>query len=695
MPVGEYYQKYGPVHRRRSQSGNADNGEPPRRDENDEKKSSKSHARRKNPLADEGREAPRPRREHIPDSDGVVSPTPARTRQQREQAAESGAVRSRSRRSSPLLRPFSLRQFLMVLLIAVLTAPLILPYAIHLLYINRAIPGVSIQGVPLGNLDRQSIQTIVAARHLTFTRHPLTLSYKGQVWNPSLEELGVTIDPQQIADTAFMTGKHGGPLTRWQELVMLVQDGIDSAPQLVIDEPQLQTYLLGIAEEFEYSPRDAELSVAGGVVNGTPGVTGRQVLVDETAHEIVVALQTLTAQEVTIRSRDLPPAIDDQDLQVAQVQAQHLLTPTMVLTHRDQIYRWEPEKLAELVHIDAGDEQLKVEIDQEQLAEAVEGLAQRVDSGSVEPRLGFQDGALQIVAAGREGWRIKQKKAVERIIAALQSTTTTRRTVALPIENLYPGITASNLDDLGIVELVAEGKSSFAGSADYRITNIKAGAAHLDGVLIAPGEEFSFNTQIGDINAENGFVEGYAVIGNRTQLEWGGGICQDSTTVFRAAFWAGLPITERHAHPFYISWYDRFAYGPYGDGPGMDATIYTGISDLKFVNDTGNWLLMQTEIDEANQVFTVQLYGTKPDRTVRFDGPYISNEVPAPSTPVYVEDASRPAGTVFQSDVARQGRDIVVHRIIEKDGVEVESTAFFTRFKPWPNVFVRGTGEGE
>jgi vancomycin resistance protein YoaR len=125
----------------------------------------------------------------------------------------------------------------------------------------------------------------------------------------------------------------------------------------------------------------------------------------------------------------------------------------------------------------------------------------------------------------------------------------------------------------------------------------------------------------------------------------------------------------------------------------MDATIYTGISDLKFVNDTGHWLLMQTEVDLSNAVLTVQLFGTQPDRIVELDGPYISNEVPAPSSPIYIEDPTRPAGSLYQSDVARNGRDIVIHRVIKQDGVEVRSDTFFTRFKPWPNVFVRGTGE--
>ncbi len=210
-------------------------------------------------------------------------------------------------------------------------------------------------------------------------------------------------------------------------------------------------------------------------------------------------------------------------------------------------------------------------------------------------------------------------------------------------------------------------------------------------MLIPPGSEFSFNTQLGEVDDSNGFVKGYAVIGQRTQLEWGGGVCQDSTTVFRAAFWAGLPITERHAHPFYISWYDDFSF-PNEAGPGLDATIYTGVSDLKFMNDTGHWLLMEATADEDAQVLSVRLYGTKPNRSVSIRGPEVGNVVPPPDQPVIVTDNTVPAGTVKQTDTARKGMDIMVYRVITENGVEQPPEPFFTRFKAWPNVYVKGTG---
>jgi vancomycin resistance protein YoaR len=556
-------------------------------------------------------------------------------------------------------------------------------------------PGVSVQGMPVGGMSRQEVSAALATRYDRFLRHPVRLSYNDQTWTPHLAALGVSFERERLAKQTLEPGRRGSPITRIRELWTLWNQGIDLAPRLTLDWQQLQTYLAEeVSSTLDYPPEDASLSVASGKVIGTPARDGLQTLIDETAHDVALALHHLTPRDITIRTRPLLPTLDNQALTRAEERAQSFLSPTLTLSHTTGTWQWDAEKLANLLKVEPREEAgaLHIEIDPERLTREVERLAQVADSGSAEPRLHVEGGALHIVQEGQTGWRLRQHEAAHLISTTLHLSSGPTRTVALPMEEIRPRITPENLHTLGIVELVGEGKSSFAGSAAYRITNIKAGAARLDGVPIAPGEEFSFNTQLGEVNAEHGFVEGYAVIGNRTRLEWGGGVCQNSTTVFRAAFWAGLPITERHAHPFYISWYDRFAYGPHGNGPGMDATIFTGVSDLTFVNDTGNWLLMHAHVDEANQIFTVQLYGTNPGRQVLFDGPYISNEVRAPSTPVYINDPSKPAGTLYQSDVARSGRDIVIYRTIVENGVEVRQDSFFTRFKAWPNVFIRGTG---
>ena len=274
-------------------------------------------------------------------------------------------------------------------------------------------------------------------------------------------------------------------------------------------------------------------------------------------------------------------------------------------------------------------------------------------------------------------------QALARVNEALRSTD---RTVAVPMTELPPSIDGTNLASLGITTELASGVSSFRASQAYRITNIRAGAHQMNGILVEPGATFSFNDNLGDVDAAHGFVEGSAIIDNRTQKEWGGGLCQVSTTMFRAAFFAGLPISERHEHAFSIRWYEEL-----GEPPGLDATIYTGYDDLKFVNDTGNWILVQSYVDLEQQRLRIALYGAPTGRSVAM-GHRVLSTTPAPIKAVYVDDPTVPRGTVKRTDWSRPGMKAEVSRVVRQGDIVLSTDTFPTEFKPWPNIYVRGTG---
>jgi vancomycin resistance protein YoaR len=588
---------------------------------------------------------------------------------------------------APKRRRFPLGALLFLLVAAAIAVAL--PYAGNLLATGLALEGVSLMGQPIGGKNASEIRQLLEQRYADFMRAPLTITFEDRTWTPTLKQLGVRLDLDKAATDALAAGHRGGPLERVSELWALWRGGLDVAPRASIDTNTLQAYLASLAPDVERPPRDASLSIAEGKALPAPAQPGRQVLVDATAIDIVQAIAGLEPANVVLRTRILTPTIADDGMATALADVRTLLGGPLTLRHADRNWTWEPENIAAFLAIQPSGNHLTTSIDRERLGRAVEKLAQIADSPNVEPKVAFREGQLRIVKDGQIGWRVKQPEAIDAISTTLRLP---RREVDLPGEEITPQVTAKTLPTLGVVELLGEGKTSFAGSAEYRITNIKAGAARMNGVLIAPGQEFSFNTQLGDVDEKNGFVQGYAVIGNSTQLEWGGGVCQDSTTVFRAAFWAGLPITERHAHPFYISWYDQYSF-PDAAAPGMDATIYTGVLDLKFMNDTGHWLLMEATTDDDAQVMTVRIYGTRPNRTVEIQGPDIGNRVPPPEEPVYMNDASLPSGTVKQTDTARAGMDIEVYRVITENGQQKPPELFFTRFKAWPDVFVRGTGQ--
>lgn len=175
---------------------------------------------------------------------------------------------------------------------------------------------------------------------------------------------------------------------------------------------------------------------------------------------------------------------------------------------------------------------------------------------------------------------------------------------------------------LGDLHLLATGHSNFRGSPPGRIANIrKALREHVNNTLIAPGEVFSFNATLGEaVSLQRGWKDAKVINGGVLIIEPGGGICQVSTTVFRSILQAGLPVLERKSHSMYVSYYEQ-------GGVGLDATVYIGHKDLTFLNDTGNYLVLQA-YDDGDDAY-VRVYGTPDGRVASIAGPYFTESAPA------------------------------------------------------------------
>ena len=177
----------------------------------------------------------------------------------------------------------------------------------------------------------------------------------------------------------------------------------------------------------------------------------------------------------------------------------------------------------------------------------------------------------------------------------------------------------ADLNDLGIKELIAVGKSDFSGSSAARINNVRVGASKYNGVIIMPGEEFSFNAHLGPVDAEHGFKPELVIKPEGATPEFGGGLCQVSTTAFRAAFFGGLPITARRNHSYAVHYYEWIDENR-PRAVGLDATIYSPSQDMKFINDTAGAILIWTKIEGKRLHF--EFYGTPDGRQVTVDGPH-------------------------------------------------------------------------
>jgi vancomycin resistance protein YoaR len=556
-------------------------------------------------------------------------------------------------------------------------------------YQGKIYPNVTVQGLNVGELTQQEAEAALRARYGAFLQHPATLTYGEQSWQPGYADIGINFDFKGAIDRAYRAGRGNGLIENLQEVYAIWENGLDLPVYVTFDQNKLRAYVAGVSADLEQAPIDAQLRLAGITVSTQPAQAGRQVLIDQTVGELTAALATFTSHTVALKTREIAPRLDDAAVADARARIEAMLQGPLTLEIETKQYVWMPEEIALMLDIGrvphtSTSDTIAIQLNGYQVGRRVRQIADETGRGSVNPRVEWNNGDLRIFKPGKPGLRLDEAQASAVIAAAVAGTD---RVLALPVREVEPQVTEANLRTLGINELVSVGRSDFTGSAEYRINNIGVGMNILNGILIAPGEEFSFNNNIGSIDARNGFVEGYAIIQDRTQLEFGGGICQDSTTLFRAAFWAGLPITERWGHSFYISWYDKYGLGINGNGPGLDATIFTGGPDLKFVNDTGNWLLMQSTSNARTGVAEVSFYGTKLNRTVTL-AQSISKRIPAPTAPKIVTDPKQPFGTSRQSDRARGGMTIAVYRTITENGVRKAPELFKTNFRAWPNIYV-------
>lgn len=258
--------------------------------------------------------------------------------------------------------------------------------------------------------------------------------------------------------------------------------------------------------------------------------------------------------------------------------------------------------------------------------------------------------------------------------------------VDIPVKILKPTVTTEKVNNFGIVEIIGQGTSTFYHSIPNRIHNVSLASSRINGILVAPGEEFSFAKALGDVSRFTGYKEAYVIQNGRTVLGDGGGVCQVSTTLFRALLNAGLPITERHAHAYRVGYYEQDA------PPGFDATVFVPSIDLRFKNDTGHHILIQAFVDPTNLSLTFNLYGKKDGREVVVSKPILSNISGAPAD-VYQDDPTLPKGEIRQVDFAAPGGKSVFTRTVTRNGKNLIDESFVSNYTPWAAVYLRGTKE--
>ncbi|HFC36249.1 MAG TPA: hypothetical protein ENJ49_01075 [Candidatus Moranbacteria bacterium] len=244
----------------------------------------------------------------------------------------------------------------------------------------------------------------------------------------------------------------------------------------------------------------------------------------------------------------------------------------------------------------------------------LQNIAKQFDQNPVNATFTITDGRVSAFSLGQNGRKLNIDKSIALISNFLKNKNPSGNTIKLIYDNVEPEIKSADANRLGIKTLIGEGKSNFSGSTRSRIHNIQVAVSRFNGLLIKPGEEFSFVQNLGPVDGKHGYKPELVIKNNVTTPEFGGGICQVSTTVFRAAVYSGLKITARKNHAYPVHYYNP---------QGFDATVYIPRPDLKFINNTPGYILIQAHIDLEKKELTFDFYGTDDGRKVEIDGPHI------------------------------------------------------------------------
>lgn len=256
--------------------------------------------------------------------------------------------------------------------------------------------------------------------------------------------------------------------------------------------------------------------------------------------------------------------------------------------------------------------------------------------------------------------------------------------LTLPLSVTQPEITLADTNDLGIKELIGFGDSEYDHSIPNRIHNVAITTQKINWTVVAPGEEFRFNNTLGEVSKQTGYRSAYVISDGKTVLGDGGGVCQVSTTVFRAALNAGLPITKRKAHSYRVSYYEL------NSKPGVDATVYAGDVDLRFKNDTGHYILINGQTNSEELYMKIEIYGTSDGRTAEIVDHKTWDYRPPPP-PAYYPTTDLPHGKVQQIDWAVSGIKASFKNVVkDKDGNIIRTEEYYSNYIPWSAKYLVG-----
>lgn len=538
-------------------------------------------------------------------------------------------------------------------------------------------PGVSIANVEIGGMTREQARSKLQNK---VDDYQLSLAYNGVNWISPRGSVEVNVESS--LDLAY---RYGRRLQIDDYIFLLINKQVDYP--LVVDtlttNARLRDIWKDVWGEVEIPPLEPLIELKNNRVVVTNGSTGVGVDQDKLFAELKNKMIQLDESATEIPIKTSGQQLTDEQLGELQTRGEKIFQDSLVLTTGDSNTKLNGKELLALLNTTESDKLVNILA----VHQYIQGLADSLDRDPGDAKFVFANNKVQEFAPGTDGIQVQIDPTTEAAVAAITKLLTEdvkSETVETVVTKAPPKVTTDKVNNLGIRELVGRGESYYAHSIPNRIYNIGLTAAKIDSVLVPPGEEFSFIKSVGDITAASGFKQAYVISNGRTELGDGGGVCQVSTTVFRAAMAAGLPITERWAHAYRVGYYEQ------NSKPGIDATIFEPSKDFRFKNDTPGYLLVQTINDPKTFHLIIDIYGTSDGRVASISTPKVWGVTPPPPD-IIQDDPTAPAGTTKQVDWSAWGAKTSFVYMVIRNGETLQNVTFNSNYKPWANIFLKGT----
>ncbi len=569
--------------------------------------------------------------------------------------------------------------------LTVICVSLAIVFAAEVLYADRALPGVTVAGVDVGSLTRPAmVERLQNELARPWAQSTIVATYDGQDWRTTNGALGVRPDVVAAADAALAYGKTGGlfdHLGAWAD-ALGGEVRIPMTLQAQGDASLLDRWLAAIAADVDRPAVSGSLAVSvRGLFVVEPSV-GRQLDRVGTA-AAVLAAPTLDDREIALSVRAVYPAVDPSGFNEALAQARLATTP-LVVTVEDRRVTEDAAGLASLLVIDrvlAKPGELvvppagaivpnarfryTVSLDESRVKEWVKALGAKLDRPAVSAKyLVSKENALSVLP-GIAGIRLQQDKMKTLMLDELfrPAGPSGARELAAP-----SGVDTTSFTTQQAQEWLPQLSRSSTFTTYFPVSqsrhaNIATGSLQFDGVVIMPGQTFSFWNLLGAVTVERGYAYAGAIIENRSDENViGGGLCQVSTTMFNAISSLGYQIDERHAHGYLIERYPL----------GLDAAVFEPGVDFRWTNDTASPVFLWSWVSDTSVTFDV--WGLPTGRTVTFSDPVQFNFVDVP--------ADQPADPAFPKGYAERGRDVIRTRTVTENGKVLHQDTFFSHYAP-------------